>query len=183
MAKDNLWFSSEIKCFFNEKTFLFTTYEKRYNELDFVDGYVEQFSLGAEKKIIGNFSMAISYKREVTRNVIHENRYVVGLKYKISYVDVRFRIEDRNYEESEKINHMNYRFRIRFKYKIGIFKPYIATEPMYNDLTNEFWRNRFYTGIGFDISDQEFFIGVMRQDTKYKEAINALHFGISINIK
>jgi len=179
-AKENLWFSNEVKYGFNKTTFIFVTYEKRYDQLGFVEGYVDQFSIGADKKIIGNMLLELSYKREVVGDISHENRFVVGLKYKISYFDFRFRVEDRNFEEFSKIDHMNYRFRIRFKYNYDVFRPYLATEPMYNNLTNEFWRNRFYTGVALVIQKQEVFIGYMRQDTKGKDTINALHVGFSL---
>ena len=102
-AKENLWLTNSIEYKFNDRNKIFGTYEHRWDQLGFFEGYVDQYSIGFERKVISNFSLALSYKREITEDILHENRYVLGLKHKLSLFSFRLRIESRNFEEFYKM--------------------------------------------------------------------------------
>ncbi len=199
VAKDQGWINNSLSLGVTKKLTLKITQESRYAEaIYFGNPFFQNIQLGPVYKLPADFYVALLYKREIEEKsslTSHENRvtYEGGWKRGVTddlKFDARVRLESRDFEERVLEDHIRYRVRFRFTYRLETDKlklaPFIATEPFGDDKgsTDDFVnRNRFYVGTGVPVSERvTLVVNYMRQDTKNKETIHALNTGIELKL-
>ena len=167
--------------------------EIRCHEVTYMDPYLKNWMGGMAYHLPKNFYIAALYKRESVKKTqfsFAENRYTLETGWKTDLMqdldfDCRFRIEIRRFNLKAVENHTRFRFRARLKTRLSlgslVIKPFIATEPFADTLSNEIVRNRFYLGTILTFSEKvELIINYIRQDTKGTEVIHILNSGFDL---
>ncbi|MBN2246064.1 MAG: DUF2490 domain-containing protein [Candidatus Aminicenantes bacterium] len=194
-AEDQGWINNEIKFNVNEKWDLAFSNEGRFNEITYQNPYLKNWQAGVLYSLPKNFYLGLRYKRETSDEVLFvlsENRVTLetGWKKRLGErlnFDLRFRTEIRDFEKELSDDHLRFRFRVRLTTSLKIgnlhLKPFIATEPFGDTLSDEIFRNRFYLGTSFVLSEKvDLIINYIRQDTKDKETVHILNTGFDIEI-
>jgi len=195
IGEDQGWNNNEIKFNINENWDISLTNEGRFYEITYQKPYLKNWQAGVLYSFPKNLYLGFRYKRETSDEallVLSENRFTLetGWKKRLSdklNFDLRFRTEIRDFEKELSSDHLRFRFRIRLTTSVKIgnlhIKPFIATEPFSDTLSDEVFRNRFYLGTSFVLSEQiDLIINYIRQDTKDKETIHILNTGFNIEI-
>lgn len=194
-GEDQGWINNEIKFNVNENWDLALSNEGRFNEITYQNLYLRNWQAGVLYSLPKNLYIGFRYKRETsdeTLFVLSENRFTLetGWKKRIGEklnFELRLRTEIRDFEKELSADHLRFRFRIRFTTSLKIgdlhIKPFIATEPFSDTLSDEIFRNRFYLGTAFVLSEKiDLIINYIRQDTKGRETIHILNSGFNIEI-
>ena len=192
-SENQSWLNNSLRFSLDPKLTLIFTHEFRNLEFTFMEHYLANVQGGLEYRLSDNIYIAFLYKRENTKKtdfLLHENRCTLetGWKRKLGSkvnFDLRFRTEGRTYEGGRADNHFRFRLRLRFttQMELGkfVFKPFIATEPFGDTLTNKINRNRFYLGVSFPLGQHStFVVNYIRQDTKNKETVHILNAGFQL---
>lgn len=192
-AENQSWLNDSLRISFAPKLALIFTHEFRNREFGFMDHYLANVQGGIEAGITKNTYAAFLYKRENTKKpefLLNENRFTFesGWKTKLSQktnFDLRFRTEGRVYDRGKAANHFRFRLRLRLttQMKLGNYtlKPFIATEPFANTLTDTIHQNRFYLGASFPLGQNSTFVlNYIRQDTKNKDPLHILNAGFQL---
>jgi hypothetical protein len=192
-AENQSWLNNSLRISLKPKLILIFTNEFRNQEFTFMNHYLANVQGGLEYGLSENAYIAFLYKRENTKKtdyLLNENRYTLetGWKTKLgpqAHFDLRFRTEGRTYGHGRADNHFRLRLKLRLttQVKLGNFtiKPFIATEPFGDTLTNTIHRNRFYLGASFPLGQHSTFVlNYLRQDTKNKEPIHILNAGFQL---
>jgi len=192
-SENQSWLNNSLRITLEPKLKLIFTHEFRNEELTFMNPYLANIQAGLEYNLSERTYITLLYKRQNTNktdHILNENRYTLEAGWKRELgpkvnFDVRFRTEGRVYEDGRANNHFRLRLRLRFtaNVKFGNFsiKPFIATEPFGNTLTNRINQNRFYIGTSFPLGQHATFdLNYIRQDTKNKETIHILNCGFQL---
>ena len=192
-AENQSWLNNSLRISLLSNLTLIFTNEFRNQEFTFMNQYRANVQGGLEYGLSENAYIAFLYKRENTKKtdyLLNENRTTLetGWKTKLSpkaHFDLRFRTEGRSYEHGRADNHIRLRLRLRLttQVKLGNFKikPFIATEPFGDSLTNTIHQNRFYLGASFPLGQHSTFVlNYLRQDTKNKEPLHILNAGFQL---
>ena len=169
--------------------------EGRYHEITYQNAYLKNWQAGLLYTLPRDIYLCFRYKRETSDEILFilsENRFTMETGWKKNLtgsvkLDLRFKAEIREFEKDLADDHLRLRFRIRFMtaFNIGTLhlKPFIATEPFGDTLSNTVFRNRFYLGTAIVLSDKiDLIINYIRQDTKDRETIHILNTGFNIDI-
>jgi len=195
MCEDQGWINNEISFNVNKNWDFAVSNEGRYEEITYQNPYLKNWQAGIIYTLPRNLYLCFRYKRETTDEIQFisaENRFTLesGWKKDLSEnlgFDVRFKAEIREFEKELADDHLRLRFRIRLTTAFNIgdlkLKPFIATEPFGDTLSNTIFRNRFYLGTAIVLSDKiDLIINYIRQDTKDQEPIHILNTGFDIEI-
>jgi hypothetical protein len=203
-AEEQGWVTNSLTVGITKKAFAKVGQESRYADAVYIgDSFLNNWAVALGYKLPATTYLSIGYKREVAGDDsfrLHENRMILEGGWKANIVtntafDTRLRLEDRRWEETQKIDNLRYRVRFRFIYRLKVaeldLKPFIADELFGDDLTpsdNIFNRNRFYVGTKIPVGSKVDLLGsYLRQDTQVVVldewiTIHALVIGIDIKI-
>ena len=195
LCEDQGWINNEISFNVNKNWDFALSNEGRYEEITYQNPYLKNWQAGVIFRLPHDLYLGFRYKRETTDEILFilpENRFTLETGWKKNLnenlaFDLRFKAEIREYEKDLADDHLRLRFRIRFTTAFNIgnltFKPFIATEPFGDTLSNTIFRNRFYLGTAIVLSDKiDLIINYIRQDTKDQEPIHILNTGFDIDI-
>ncbi len=169
------------------------TKETRCHHITYTDAFLNNWQGGIVYNLTKKIYLAALYKRENTVKstyTLAENRFTLETGWKTRLTDHldfdwRLKTEVRRYEKGLAENHLRFRLRVRLRSSLQIgalqLKPFIATEPFADTLSDKIFRNRFYLGTLFPLSKNvELVINYIRQDTKNKETIHILNSGFNL---
>ena len=192
-ADDQAWVNNSASFKASSRFSLKLSNEMRYYDITGLHPYLKNIQGGIVCNLPRNTYLAFLYKRELTEKTEgnhHENRYTLesGWKMKISRIfdfDIRFRTEFREFVEELSKDHLRFRIRARIRTKLTIgslkLRPFIATEPFADTLSDRIFRNRFYLGTIFPMGDHvELAVNYIRQDTRNKEINHILNTGFAL---
>lgn len=195
MCEDQGWINNEISFNVNKNWDFAVSNEGRYEEITYQNPYLKNWQAGVIYTLPRDLYLGFRYKRETTDEILFnlaENRFTLETGWKKNLtgtvkLDLRFKAEIREFEKELADDHLRLRFRIRFTTAFNIgglnLKPFIATEPFGDTLSNTIFRNRFYLGTAIVLSDKiDLIINYIRQDTKDQETIHILNTGFDIGI-
>jgi hypothetical protein len=187
------WLNNSLSLKINNRFNLKFTNETRYNQITFMDPYLKNWQGGVVYNLPKQFYVAFLYKRENSEQVdvvLSENRFTLegGWNKKVSRAvdfNCRFRTEIRRYQYGLAENHLRFRFRLGFKMELKIgnltMRPFIATEPFADTISDRIFRNRFYIGTAFPLGKKvEWIVNYIREDARKKETIHILNSGLNL---
>lgn len=194
-CEDQGWINNEISFNVNKNWDFALSNEGRYEEITYQNLYLKNWQAGVIYTLPGHLYLGFRYKRETTDEILFllaENRFTLESGWKKDLnenveFDLRFKAEIREFEKEFSNDHLRLRFRVRFTTSFNIgnlhLKPFIATEPFGDTVSNTIFRNRFYLGTAIVLSDKiDLIINYIRQDTKDQEPIHILNTGFDIEI-
>ncbi|MCJ7580894.1 MAG: DUF2490 domain-containing protein [Candidatus Aminicenantes bacterium] len=192
-SENQSWLTNSLRISFDPKLTLLFTNEFRNQEFTFMNHYLANVQSGFQYSLSDNSYIAFLYKRENTNKpdyILNENRYTLetGWNKKLGSTvnfDIRFMTEGRTYENGRAQNHFRFRLKLRFaaQVKVGNYtiKPFIASEPFGDTLSNRVTQNRLYIGTSFPLGQHSTFtLNYIRQDTKNKKTLHILNAGFHL---
>lgn len=192
-SENQSWLTNSLRISLDPKLTLIFTNEFRNQEFTFMNHYLANVQSGFQYSHSDNSYITFLYKRQNTKKtdyILNENRFTLeaGWKRKLGPTvnfDLRFRTEGRVYEDGRADNHFRFRLRLRFTVNVKFgnlsIKPFIATEPFGDTLTNRINQNRFYIGASLPLGQHlTFILNYIRQDTKNRKSLHILNSGFQL---
>lgn len=193
-ADTQAWFTNGAKITLAGKWALKITQEARTQRKDYDDTFLRNASIGLFRDLPVGFYIGTSYKREeadLASLDIAENRYTLEGGWKRAFrpaltLDTRFRVEDRNFDDSRLNDFTRLRLRVRLRTRVSPgklkLKPFVSLEA-FSDRTDRdrIERVRYHVGTAFVVGKHvELHVGYLRQERFNRPDVNAFNAGIEL---
>jgi hypothetical protein len=167
----------------------------KFNDIPFNDVYIASLKLGLGYSARWNLTITPSYRIDwIDRKEKdeYENRYSLQLDYKKTVRGINTtltQISELRYFTQATRDHIRLRFRLNMSRNIGTVLNrrasfYIMPEIFYDDIKNEIFRFRLYSGFDIRLKDNiSLKIGYILQNEKDKDDIHLFNTGISWKIR
>ncbi|UCC80570.1 MAG: DUF2490 domain-containing protein [Candidatus Zixiibacteriota bacterium] len=166
----------------------------KFNDIPFDDVYIVSLKLGSGYGTGWNLTITPSYRIDWIDKKDkdeYENRYSLQLDYRktVRGINTTFtQISELRYFTQATRDHIRLRFRLNMSRNIGTMLNrrasfYIMPEIFYDDIKNEIFRFRFYSGFNIALKDNiSLKIGYILQNEKDKDDIHLFNTGLGWKI-